>query len=77
MSKETLEFHHDLLFEAYVDNGNKLISGTECNMTLEEIITKSYDPSAIAQSDIFNNASALEPHAVLGNDGSKPNEVTK
>ena len=58
MSKETLEFHHDLHHKAYVDNGNKLISGTEYeNMTLEEIIKKSYDPSAIAQSGIFNNAS--------------------
>ena len=58
MSKETLEFHHDLHHKAYVDNGNKLISGTEYeNMTLEEIITKSYDSSAIAQSGIFNNAS--------------------
>ena len=42
MSKETLEFHHDLHHKAYVDNGNKLISGTEYeNMTLEEIIKKS------------------------------------
>ena len=58
MSKETLEFHHDLHHKAYVDNGNKLISGTEYeNMTLEEIIKKSYDASALAQSGIFNNAS--------------------
>ena len=28
MSKETLEFHHDLHHKAYVDNGNKLIAGT-------------------------------------------------
>ena len=26
MSKETLEYHHDLHHKAYVDNGNKLIS---------------------------------------------------
>ncbi len=26
MSKETLEFHHDLHHKAYVDNGNKLIA---------------------------------------------------
>ena len=58
MSKETLEFHHDLHHKAYVDNGNKLISGTEYeNMALEEIITKSYDASAVAQSGVFNNAS--------------------
>ncbi|MBD3677434.1 MAG: superoxide dismutase, partial [Rhodobacteraceae bacterium] len=29
MSKETLEYHHDLHHKAYVDNGNKLIAGTE------------------------------------------------
>ena len=29
MSKETLEFHHDIHHKAYVDNGNKLIAGTE------------------------------------------------
>ena len=58
MSKETLEFHHDLHHKAYVDNGNKLISGTEYEkMALEEIIMKSYDASAIAQSGVFNNAS--------------------
>ena len=58
MSKETLEFHHDIHHKAYVDNGNKLIAGTEYeNMTLEEIITKSYNPSAVAQSGVFNNAS--------------------
>ncbi|MBE9477038.1 MAG: superoxide dismutase, partial [Proteobacteria bacterium] len=28
MSKETLEFHHDLHHNAYVTNGNKLIEGT-------------------------------------------------
>ena len=28
MSKETLEYHHDLHHKAYVDNGNKLIAGT-------------------------------------------------
>ena len=63
MSKETLEFHHDLHHKAYVDNGNKLISGTEFeNMTLEEIIKKSYDASAVAQSGIFNNASQHWDH---------------
>jgi superoxide dismutase, Fe-Mn family len=29
MSKETLEYHHDIHHKAYVDNGNKLIAGTE------------------------------------------------
>ena len=58
MSKETLEFHHDLHHKAYVDNGNKLIEGTEwANKTLEEIIVGTYQAGSVAQNGIFNNAS--------------------
>ena len=58
MSKETLEFHHDLHHKAYVDNGNKLIAGTEFEaMTLEDIVIKSFKKDVIVQSGIFNNAS--------------------
>jgi Fe-Mn family superoxide dismutase len=63
MSRETLEFHHDLHHKAYVDNGNKLIAGTEWeNRTLEEIIVGTYQPGAVAQSGIFNNISQLWNH---------------
>ena len=37
MSKETLEYHHDLHHKAYVDNGNKLIAGTEWELSLIHI----------------------------------------
>ena len=58
MSKETLEYHHDLHHKAYVDNGNKLIEGTEWeSKSLEDIITGTYDAGAVAQNGIFNNAS--------------------
>ncbi|MDC3055523.1 superoxide dismutase [Paracoccaceae bacterium] len=58
MSKETLEFHHDLHHKAYVDNGNKLIEGTEwANKSLEEIIVTTYQAGSVAQNGIFNNAS--------------------
>ena len=58
MSKETLEFHHDLHHKAYVDNGNKLIAGTEWeDKALEAIILGTYNPTAVAQNGIFNNAS--------------------
>ena len=58
MSQETMEFHHDLHHKAYVDNGNKLIAGTEWeNSALEEIISGTYQSGAIAQNGIFNNAS--------------------
>ena len=58
MSKETLEYHHDLHHKAYVDNGNKLIDGTEwSSKTLEEIIVGTYTAGSVAQNGIFNNAS--------------------
>ena len=58
MSQETLEFHHDLHHNAYVDNGNKLIAGTEWEgRSLEDIVVGTYQDGAIAQSGIFNNAS--------------------
>ncbi len=58
MSKETLEFHHDLHHKAYVDNGNKLIAGTEWEgKPVEDIIVGTYQAGAVAQNGIFNNAS--------------------
>ena len=58
MSAETLEYHHDLHHNAYVVNGNNLIAGTEWEgKSLEDIITGTYDSSAVAQNGIFNNAS--------------------
>ncbi len=58
MSKETLEYHHDLHHKAYVDNGNKLIAGTEwADKSVEEIIKGTYQADAVAQNGIFNNAS--------------------
>lgn len=58
MSQETLEFHHDLHHKAYVDNGNKLIAGTEWEgKALEDIVVGTYQADAVAQNGIFNNAS--------------------
>ncbi|QBY00253.1 superoxide dismutase [Rhodophyticola sp. CCM32] len=63
MSQETLEYHHDLHHKAYVDNGNKLIAGTEwADKPMEEIITGTYDAGAVAQNGIFNNISQLWNH---------------
>ena len=56
MSQETLEFHHDIHHKAYVDNGNKLISGTEWEAKgIEEIIKETYNNSNVSQNGIFNN----------------------
>ena len=58
MSAETFEYHHDIHHKAYVDNGNKLIEGTEwADKSLEAIVEGTYDASAVAQNGIFNNAS--------------------
>jgi Fe-Mn family superoxide dismutase len=58
MSKETLEFHHDIHHKAYVDNGNKLIAGTQWeNKSVEEIVKGTYQEGAVAQNGVFNNAS--------------------
>ena len=58
MSKETLEYHHDIHHKAYVDNGNKLIDGTEwAGKSVEEIVKGTYQKGAVAQNGIFNNAS--------------------
>ena len=63
MSKETLEYHHDLHHNAYVTNGNAAIAGTEWDgKSLEEIITGTYDANAVAQNGIFNNISQLWNH---------------
>ena len=81
MSKETLEFHHDLHHKAYVDNGNKLIAGTEWeNKSLEDIVTGTYSKDAVAQNGIFNNASQHWNHAqfweMMGPNGQKmPSEL--
>ena len=63
MSQETLEYHHDIHHKAYVDNGSKAIAGTEWEgKSVEEIIKGTYDPKAVAQSGIFNNASQYWNH---------------
>jgi Fe-Mn family superoxide dismutase len=64
MSKETLEFHHDIHHKAYVDNGNKAIAGTEWeNKSVEEIVKGTYQKGAVAQNGIFNNASQHWNHS--------------
>lgn len=56
ISKETIEFHYGKHLQAYVDNLNKLIAGTEYEgMALEEIVCK-------AQGGIFNNAGQILNH---------------
>lgn len=64
MSRETLEYHHDLHHKAYVDTGNKAIAGTEWEgQSVEDIVRGTYQKGAVAQNGIFNNASQHWNHS--------------
>ena len=53
MSRETLEYHHDKHHKAYVDNGNKLLQGSEWEgKSVEEVVKGSFGKNA----GLFNNA---------------------
>lgn len=61
ISKETLEYHYGKHHQAYVNNLNKLIAGTEFeDMSLEDIILKS-------SGGIFNNAAQVFNHTFYWN----------
>ncbi len=83
MSRETLEFHHDLHHKAYVDNGNKLIQDTDwANKSLEDIVAGTYSAGSVAQNGIFNNASQHWNHmqfwTMMGPTGrNMPGELEK
>ena len=56
ISAETIGFHHGKHLQAYVDNLNRLIAGTEFeSMSLEEIVSK-------ADGGIFNKAGQILNH---------------
>lgn len=56
MSRETLEYHHDLHHKAYVDNGNKLMVGSGLEgQDLESVVRASYGDES--KAGVFNNAS--------------------
>ncbi len=60
LSEETLTYHHDKHFNAYVEKLNSLIKGTDYeNLTLKEIIQKSAKEN---QKGIFNNAGQVFNH---------------
>ena len=62
ISAETLEYHYGKHHQAYVDNLNKLVPGTEFEtLPLEEIVRKA-QPGAI-----FNNAAQVWNHSFYWN----------
>jgi len=64
MSPETFEYHHGKHHQAYVDNGNKLIAGSEFEgKALEEIITSSFGNNP----GVFNNSAQVYNHTFFWN----------
>ena len=62
ISQETLEFHHGKHHQAYVNNLNNLVEGTEfADSSLEEIIEKA------GAGPIFNNAAQVWNHTCYWN----------
>ncbi|MGV8079422.1 MAG: superoxide dismutase [Syntrophales bacterium] len=62
ISANTLEFHYGKHHRAYVDNGNKLLAGTELeNLAPEEIIRKVAGDAA--KAGIFNNVAQAWNHS--------------
>jgi Fe-Mn family superoxide dismutase len=70
ISAKTLEFHHGKHHKAYVDNGNKLIAGTEFeNLDPEAIIKKVVGDAS--KAGIFNNVGQTWNHSFFWK-GMKP-----
>jgi Fe-Mn family superoxide dismutase len=73
IDKETMQIHHDKHHQAYVDNLNKAIAGTENeNKSLEELIAKAGSISPAVR----NNGGGHWNHSffweILSKDGGKP-----
>jgi len=66
ISAKTLSFHYGKHHKGYVDNLNKLISGTDySDLSLEKIITSTHDRPE--RKSIFNNASQIWNHTFYWN----------
>lgn len=66
ISQQTIDFHYGKHHNAYVENTNKLIAGTDMeNQDLEAIINKASKDSSMA--GIFNNAAQVWNHSFYWN----------
>ncbi|TDL78063.1 superoxide dismutase [Palleronia sediminis] len=83
MSRETLEYHHDLHHKAYADKTAELTQGTDwAGKPIEDIVRGTYEKGAVAQSGLFNNASQYWNHCqfwewMTPDQSSMPSEVEK
>ena len=72
ISAQTLSFHHGKHLQAYVDNLNKLLPGSEYEgMTLEEIVQKT------PVGAVFNNAGQILNHELYFTQFKPADEATK
>ena len=63
MSRETMEYHHDIHHKAYADKTADMVAGSEWEgKSIEDIIKGTYSKDAVAQSGLFNNASQYWNH---------------
>lgn len=63
MSRETLEYHHDIHHKAYATNGSKLLAESEHkDKSVEEVVKATYQAGAVKQNGLFNNASQFWNH---------------
>jgi Fe-Mn family superoxide dismutase len=81
MSKETLEYHHDIHHKAYVDNGAKLLEGSGLEgRSLEDVVRETYGDES--KAGLFNNASQHWNHMqfwtmMSPSSGAIPGELEK
>ncbi len=73
----TMEIHHDKHHQAYVDNANKALEGSDmASLPVEELITKLDQVPADKKTALRNNAGGHANHSlfwtVLGAGGSTP-----
>ena len=72
ISAQTLSFHHGKHLQAYVDNLNKLLPGSEYEgMTLEEIVQKT------PEGAVFNNAGQILNHELYFTQFKPADEAAK
>lgn len=70
ISARTLEFHHGKHHQAYVDNGNKLLAGSDlAGQSMEEIMGKTSGDAG--KAGIFNNVAQVWNHSFYWQ-GMKP-----
>ena len=69
----TMQIHHDKHHQAYVDNANAALSGTEwADKPVEDVLKTSARSPPTSRRPVRNNARrSLQPHPVLGRDGAR------